>query len=108
MTFDAKAVVLTKTENGWEKSYKTLKSVDDIKKTFTPHEDNVTEVHLDKYRRVYYSLGFLTDGVEAKILQEEDTHFMASPLLLVYCDDEKPVDITDETLKSIEESIEFY
>ena len=37
-----------------------------------------------------------------------ETHYMGSPLILVECDDVKPIDITDKVKEEIKERLELY
>lgn len=110
MNFNATAVLIRKMENMiWLESYVAIDSVDDIRKLFEPFQDNVTQVNLDINRKIYYSSSFIKDNIEALATDSEgEKHYMVSPLLFVQCDSEKPVVITNDTLKSIKDEITFY
>jgi hypothetical protein len=107
--FNAKAILLTKQDNEWHEKEVIINSVDDIKNIFNPHQDRVEQVNLSMFEKLYYSVGFLTaDGIDAKVDDmNEDRSYLVSPLLLVQCDETKPINITKETLNSIKERIDF-
>lgn len=108
MEFNAKALLLNKENGKWKEKEITIKNVSDIRAVFSPYESTVDQVNLDRYRKIYYSLGFLKDGIDAKTVDmEDDRAYMVAPLLLVQCNDEKPIDLTEEVLQSIKNSIDF-
>ena len=109
MEFNAKALLLNKENGEWKEREVTIKSVADIRAIFAPYESNVDQVNLDRYRKVYYSMGFLKHCIEARTVDMDDNRaYLVSPLLLVQCDDEKPIDLTEEVLQSIKNSIDFF
>ena len=110
MEFEAKAIVKRRLDNGsWLSEPIVLRSVDDILDVFKPCQKDVEQVNLSLNYKVYYSVGLLTTGVEAHVKDKDgDISYMCSPLLLVECDNEKPVDISEEGLKTIEEAIDFF
>lgn len=109
MEFNAKVVLMKKEDEKWTESIAVIKSIDDLKGVFHPFENETTQVDIDKYRKVYYNYGFLgNDGVAAKVKDIDDNmHYMCSPLLIVQCDDEKPINIESDILNSIKELIDF-
>lgn len=109
MEFNAKALLLKKENGEWKEEEITIKNVVDIRAVFTPYESTVDQVNLDRYRKVYYTMGFLKDGIDARTVDMDDNRaYLVSPLLLVQCDDEKPIDLTEEVLQSIKNSIDFF
>ena len=49
------------------------------------------------------------DGIDAVVSDmNDDRHYMVSPLLLVQCDDTKPVSISDDILEEIKGTIDFH
>lgn len=108
MDFSAKAIVMKYENNKWVEFEPIIKSISDIRGQFHPFEDSVTQVNLDKNRKIYYNVNFMTEGVQARVVDDEDTlHYMCSPLMLVQCDDTKPIDITEEIKNSIKDAIDF-
>lgn len=109
LSFNANAVLLKRDDTTWTEERVKITSVDDIRKIFTPYQSDVSQVNIDKYQKVYYCVKFMKTGVEAKVTDENcETHYMVSPLLLVECDDIKPVDISNEVLEKLKDSIDFY
>lgn len=94
--FDASAVLLKKNiaEDRWDKSTVRISSVDDIHKAVG---GSATQVDLDKYHKVYYDAsGFASSGVLVHVRDcQSNIQFLPSPILLVLCDDEKPIDLDD-------------
>ena len=101
---------MKKEDEKWVETCINIRSVDDLKGVFHPFEDDTTQIDIDKYRKVYYNIKFLgKEGVDAKVKDcDGDLHYMCSPILIVQCDDEKPVNITPDILNSIKELIDFY
>lgn len=110
VSFCAKAILKERVgENTWISKEVTINSIQSILDIFEPHQKDVEQVDLSLNSKVYYSVGFMKSGVEAIVRdQDNDRHFMCSPLLLVECDSEKPIDISDKMLKSMEEAIDFF
>lgn len=107
--FNAKALLLKRTNEGWVEEEITIDSVNDILKIFKPFENDVSQVNINTFMKVYYCIKFLEDGIQAKVTDMNcETHYMVSPLLLVECDSSKPIDLTEETLKSMKDTILFY
>lgn len=110
ITFDAKAVLLErKSEGVWSEKEVRITSYDDIKnlvgfKTFTERVD------IDEYHKLYFSVDHLIEcgGLVAFATTGDRTHFMAAPILLVYCDGVKPIDITPDSLKKMRELVDLY
>lgn len=110
ISFCAKAILKEKVaENKWTSKEVTISSIQDILDIFNPCQKDVEQVNLSLYSKVYYSVGLMKDGVDAIVKdQDDDRQFMCSPILLVECDNEKPIDITDKMLNSMEEAIDFF
>lgn len=110
VSFCAKAILKEKVaEKEWVSKEVTISSIQDILNIFKPCQKDVEQVNLSLYSKVYYSVGLMKNGVDAIVKdQDDDRQFMCSPLLLVECDREKPIDISDEMLKSMEETIDFF
>lgn len=109
MNFSAKAIMLIRNNEGkWVESEVIIQSADDIREVFSPFKEDVTQVDLNVHEKVYYSICNLKDSINAHARDFENTmHFMVSPLLLVSCDDEKPIDMTEESKKSILEKVDL-
>lgn len=110
VSFCAKAILKEKiAENNWTSKEVTIDSVQSILDIFEPYQKDVEQVNLSLNSKVYYSIGLMKDGVDAIVKdQDDDRQFMCSPLLLVECDSEKPIDISYKMLKSMEEAIDFF
>lgn len=110
MDFKAKAILKVKDkEKGWLTKEVIIDSIKAIRDIFTPEQDSVEQVNLSLNSKVYYSVRLMKEGVDAKVVdQDGDMQFMCSPILLVECDDTKPIDISDKMLKEMEEVIVFY
>ena len=109
MDFNAKCILFDiKTKNCSEVN---ITSVKDIFNVFGNAEDiKVSQVNIDKYNKVYYDASNLADGItgwcstfaehnemtgEWVDCQGKD-YLIGSKLLLVLCDDNKPIDITEK------------
>ena len=108
VTYNAKACVLTKEDGNWLESTVKIfnrQSFLDVFKT----RDTLEQVDLDKYKKVYYCSSNITTEVLSKVTDVNgETHYMGSPLILVECDDMKPIDITDKVKEEIKERLELY
>lgn len=109
MQFKAKTLFIFKLNGVVDSKEVVVESVDDIKSLFKPHDADVIQVNIDKYSKVYFSTGFFTaDGIDAIVdSQDGGKSYCAYPLLLVKCDDEKPIDIDDEHIDFIKSKIDF-
>lgn len=110
MDFDAKCVLLNVDTDSTE--VVTIKSIEDIKSIVGG--DAVTQVDISKYLKVYYdgSLESISKGVSGYIQKISEHNpltgqwdesfnkefFSGSRLLLVLCDDNHPIDITETEL----------
>lgn len=100
-------VYLMKRKDKWVGEKKHVDSVQAMKDIFGG--DPVEQVNLSKYLKVIYSPRHLESGVLAKVTDlDGETHFMGSPILLVQCDEEKPIDMSEEALEEIKGHIDFY
>lgn len=108
-TYDAKACVLTRDEKGnWTESFTRVSNRQSFLDVFKTR-DTLEQVNLDKYRKVYYCSSNITTSILSKLTDmEEQTHYMGSPLILVECDDIKPIDITDKVKEEIKERLELF
>ena len=108
VTYSAKACVLKKEDGNWVESTVKIfnrQSFLDVFKT----RDTLEQVNLDKYRKVYYCSSNIKDEILSKVTDMGgETHYMGSPLILVECDDVKPIDITDKVKEEIKERLELY
>lgn len=107
LNYNAKAVLLTRDSNGnWEETEKFVSSRDDFLVLFG---DGLTQVNLSKYFKLYYDSSDFENGVMArcKDINDED-YFLSGKILFVLCDDEKPIDITDEALKNMRKIVTLY
>ena len=112
-SFYATAVLCSKENNIWIDEEVIIKSKKDIKNIFRERlniaDAEVIQVNLSKYDKVYFSTDSLGEfGVDAKVRDDGNTtHYMFSPLLLVKCNDEVPVEITPDDVETIKEYIDF-
>lgn len=108
-TYNSKAVVLTRKENGeWVESTTRVFNRQSFLSVFNT-EDTLTQVDLDRYRKVYYCTSNIKNEILSKVRDiNGETHFMGSPLLLVECDETKPIDITDKIKEEIKERLELF
>lgn len=107
LTYNAKAVLLTRDSDGnWEETIKTISSKNDFLVLFG---DGLTQVNLSKYFKLYYDSSDFENGVMARCIDMNDeVYFLSGKLLFVLCDDEKPIDITNEALKSMKKIVTLY
>lgn len=111
MQFQAKAKLLEKLGDSWESKSVVISSVDDIRNYFKPYQSEVTQVNVSLHEKVYYcSYLIKPTGIEATIIDEitGEKFYMCSPLLLVQCDNIKPIDITEDCYENIKARIDFY
>lgn len=98
MGFDAVAYLLTKFggEDRWDRTEVRVFSVADIHAAVGGKAE---QVDLDVWHKVYYNGACYADsGVVAHVRDcQSNIQFLPSPLLLVLCDDEKPVDCSEES-----------
>lgn len=107
--YDAKVCVLTRDDKGtWNESVANVSNRQSFLDVFKTR-DTLEQVNLDKYRKVYYCSSNIKDEILSKVTDmEEETHYMGSPLVLVECDDAKPIDITAKVKEEIKERLELY
>lgn len=109
MEFFAEVIVMKRQEDGkWEEKSLVVRNVNDIKLAF--NGDEVTQVNLNKYHKVFYTTKDIErhGSICSKVVDESgDLFFMASPVMLVLCDDEKPISITGDDMKLFKDSIDF-
>ena len=107
--FNADAILLKRVDGAWIEEKVFLKNVESIRQIFDPFREDIEQINISKYKKIYYSIGNLVDGIDATVSDmNDDRHYMVSPLLLVQCDDAKPVSISDEILKEIKDAIDFH
>lgn len=107
----ASGCLMKREEDGkWSEEIVNIDSIDDILDIFSPYQMYVEQVDLDKYRKVYYTVENLaSQGVVAKIEDADGVlHFMASPLLLVQCNDKEPIKIESSVKDSIVNELKLY
>lgn len=109
MDFNAKCILFDiETKECSEVSITSIKDIFDV---FGNAEDTkVSQVNIDKYNKVYYDASNLEDGITGwcSTFAEHDEiegdwlarngndYLTGSKLLFVLCDDNKPIDITEE------------
>ena len=109
MEFNAKAILKEWGSSGWTSREVVIDSPQAIRDIFAPEQDDVEQVNLSLYSKVYYAVRLMKNGLEAKVTDEGGTnHYLVSPILLVECDNEKPIDISDKMLKEMEEKITYF
>lgn len=109
VAYDAKACVLTRDESGnWNESFTRVSNRQSFLDVFKTR-DTLEQVNIDKYKKIYYCSSNITTEILSKVTDiEEQTHYMGSPLILVECDDVKPIDITDKVKTEIKERLELF
>ena len=109
-TYDAKAVVLERDEEGnWKEREVRVFNRKSFLDVFKDERDTLTQVNLDRHRKVYYCSSNIKTEILSKVRDEnEEMFYMGSPLLLVECDDINPIDIRDEVKEEIKREIELY
>ena len=69
--FSATGLLCTRSDNGeWEEKVIDLHSISDIRNVFEPFQDSVSQAHISRYLKAYYSIDFLGVGdrnTEAKV-----------------------------------------
>lgn len=107
--FDATVLVCTKQDDGsWKEEVKNVTSADDMKKVFTPYEDDLGEAHVNGNMFVYYQPRLIKSGIDAVVKDDEgETHYMNSPILVACCTN-VPQKLTKEFIESVKDYIKFY
>lgn len=104
--FRAKAVIKERGSFGWTSREVVIDSIESIRNIFAPEQEGVEQVNLSLNSKVYYAMRLLKDGIDGKVVDGDgDTHYLVSPILLVECDNEKPIDISENMLKEMEDAI---
>ncbi len=106
--FDAKCVKLDRNEDGtWVESYER---VHNSKEMIDIVGQGVEQVNISKYIKLYFSTEGVEkwNGIKSKYRNDGLTEYMAAPLLLVECDDNVPIDITQETIDTIKSHLELF
>ncbi len=107
-SFSAKCLKIEKQIDGtWKESFEQIHN---SKEMIDLVGQGVEQVNISKYKKLYFSTeGISTwNGIQSKYKNGSTTEYMASPLLLVECDDTKPIDITQETIEEIKSNLELY
>ena len=95
MEFFAEVIVMKRQKDGnWEEKSLIVRNVNDIKNAFKG--DEVTQVNLNKYHKVFYATKDIErhGSICSKVRDESgELFFMASPVMLALCDNEKPISI---------------
>ena len=115
MNFNADGVLVFKGEDGeWctDKNI-TINTVGDIHNAVVSKENienyKAEQININKYEKVFYSFENSIKGVDAKVTTDDGTVEMAfSPLLLVNCDDTKPIKMNEKVLSEIMSKIELF
>ena len=106
--FNARCLQLVRQEDEtWKEVYHT---VHNSKEMIDLVGQGVAQVNISKYIKLYYSTEGIEkmNGIYSKYMDDGIREFMASPLLLVECDDTKPIDITQQTIDTIKEHLQLY
>ena len=107
-SFSAKCLKIEKQKDGtWKESYEQIHN---SKEMIAIVGQGIEQVTISKYIKLYFSTEGIEkwNGVQSKYKNDVMTNYMASPLLLVECDDIKPIDITQETIDKIKTNLELY
>jgi hypothetical protein len=108
LKFNAKAVLMKKVDGQWSEQRVRITCIEDILAFFTPFEKETSQVNLSMALKIYHNINSITTGIDAKVTDMEgNREYMASPLLLVECNAEYPIDISESGLKNIKEAIDF-
>ena len=106
----AKGLLLEKTEQGWSEKYVDLLEPMDILKVLGTDKKGITQVDIDKYRKVFYSMTNLDKygSITAMMDANEERWYMVSPLLLVECNDNEPILLSKRVETEIKDLITLY
>lgn len=108
--FNAKCIKLHK-EKDWVKTEVIIKSIKDLRDVFSPYSDEVHQINIDKYHKVYTSVSFLNErqSLDGRVeTNEEGVQMLVSPILLVLCDDTKPINISEDSLSFFEDKLDLF
>ncbi len=107
-SFSAKCMKIEKQQDGTWKE--TFEQIHNSKEMIEIVGQGVEQVNISKYIKLYFSTEGIEkwNGVQSKYRNGALTEYMASPLLLVECDDTKPIDITQDTIDEIKSNLELY
>ena len=90
----------------------SFENVDGLKAVFGSNpEVRVREISLDKYIRLYYDINRLEgkQNLDGFVLDKSGCkEYFVLPLLVVLCDDTKPIDCTEEVLNKVQEVIDIF
>ena len=106
MDFNVNAVLLERDDKGvWSEKNVCIDSIDSMKELVA---NDLTQVNFSKYEKVYFASSTI-EGYGQIVAKTHDcngeTFYMGAPLLLVQCDDEKPIDISEEIYSKIKERL---
>ena len=110
LTFNADAVLMVRDMDGnWKEKKVKVTSVEQLK-MLVGKGYVVEQINVDKYHKIYYSLAELEKygKITAHYRTDEEFHMMSAPILLVLCDDVKPINITSDALTKMKEMINLY
>lgn len=111
--FNARCILFNLKSKEWHEV--VITSVEDIKNILTLNDSNskdkVTQINIDKYNKVYYNSSNLSRGISGWcythaehdefsgewVTCEGKDYIIGDLVLLVLCDDVKPIDITDKS-----------
>ena len=96
--------------NQWTEKYVDIKEAQDILTVLQTNKKSITQVDIDKYRKVFYSMDNLEryGSISAKIDAHEERWYMVAPLLLVECNDNEPIMLSKKVEEEIKELITLY
>lgn len=107
-SFNAKCLKIEKQKDGsWKESFEQIHN---SKEMIDLVGDGVEQVNISKYIKLYYSIEGIEkwNGVQSTYKNDNLMEYMASPLLLVECDDTVPIDITHETIEEIKSHLMLF
>ena len=107
-SFNAKCLKIEKQKDGrWKESFEQIHN---SKEMIELVGDGVEQVNISKYIKLYYSIEGIEkwNGVQSTYKNDSITEYMGSPLLLVECDDNVPIDITKETIDTIKANLVLF
>ena len=106
----ANGLVLEKTDTGWIETYVELKGITDILSVLGTDMKGITQVNIDRYRKIFYSNKNLEKygSISAMIDVNEERWYMVAPLLLVECNDIEPIILSKKVENEIKDKITLY
>ncbi|MBQ8234387.1 MAG: hypothetical protein IJZ36_02235 [Bacilli bacterium] len=106
----AKGLLLEKQDDIWTEKYVSLDKPQDILTVLQTNKKSITQVDIDKYRKVFYSMDNLEryGSISAMMDANDERWYMVAPLLLVECNDTEPIMLSKKVEQEIKELIKLY